>query len=125
EVTLQCGECVSMIASVEHEDVMLALSPDAAAGFEHERRRRLIDASLTQAQDETDAELILAADQFIILPKGRVVDATRAAALGNEVRTVIAGYHWFTDWGRDTMISLEGLTLSTGRQREAAFILRT
>jgi predicted glycogen debranching enzyme len=35
------------------------------------------------------------------------------------VRTVIAGYHWFTDWGRDTMISLEGLTLCTGRQREA------
>jgi predicted glycogen debranching enzyme len=38
---------------------------------------------------------------------------------------VIAGYHWFTDWGRDTMISLEGLTLCTGRQREAGYILRT
>ena len=34
---------------------------------------------------------------------------------GDDVRTVIAGYHWFTDWGRDTMISLEGLTLCTGR----------
>jgi predicted glycogen debranching enzyme len=41
------------------------------------------------------------------------------------VRTVIAGYHWFTDWGRDTMISLEGLTLVTGRHVEAGFILRT
>jgi predicted glycogen debranching enzyme len=38
---------------------------------------------------------------------------------------VIAGYHWFTDWGRDTMISLEGLTLSTRRHREAGYILRT
>jgi predicted glycogen debranching enzyme len=38
---------------------------------------------------------------------------------------VIAGYHWFTDWGRDTMISLEGLTLATGRFHEAAWILRT
>jgi predicted glycogen debranching enzyme len=38
---------------------------------------------------------------------------------------VIAGYHWFTDWGRDTMISLEGLTLSTGRMLEAGWILRT
>jgi len=38
---------------------------------------------------------------------------------------VIAGYHWFTDWGRDTMISLEGLTLSTGRFAEAGYILRT
>ena len=38
-------------------------------------------------------------------------EAARAHAAGDEVRTVIAGYHWFTDWGRDTMISLEGLTL--------------
>ena len=37
--------------------------------------------------------------------------SARARASGDEVRTVIAGYHWFTDWGRDTMISLEGLTL--------------
>jgi len=41
------------------------------------------------------------------------------------VRTVIAGYHWFTDWVRDTMISLEGLTLTTGRAIEARWILRT
>ncbi len=41
------------------------------------------------------------------------------------MRTVIAGYHWFTDWGRDTMIGLEGLTLCTGRHREAEYILRT
>ena len=44
---------------------------------------------------------------------------SRAHAAGDEVRTVIAGYHWFTDWGRDTMISLEGLALVTGRSLEA------
>jgi predicted glycogen debranching enzyme len=44
---------------------------------------------------------------------------------GEEPRTVIAGYHWFTDWGRDTMISLEGLTMLTGREGEARRILRT
>jgi predicted glycogen debranching enzyme len=38
---------------------------------------------------------------------------------------VIAGYHWFTDWGRDTMISLEGLALVSGRCLEAGYILRT
>src|SRR5262249_46086673 len=55
----------------------------------------------------------------------RVADAARAHASGDEIRTIIAGYHWFTDWGRDTMISLEGLTLCTGREREAGYILRT
>ncbi|MDB4878157.1 MAG: glycogen debranching enzyme [Gemmatimonadetes bacterium] len=125
EVDLQRDHCATLVASVESEEVMRALSPDEAAECEHERRRRLIYSAAPQAQDETGAELVLAADQFIITPAGRIPDATRAAALGNEIRTVIAGYHWFTDWGRDTMISLEGLTLATGRQREAAFILRT
>jgi predicted glycogen debranching enzyme len=77
------------------------------------------------ASHPTVAELTWAADQFIITPAGRTEDATRARAVGDDVRTVIAGYHWFTDWGRDTMISLEGLTLSTGRHEEGAWILRT
>ena len=125
EITMARDKCVTLIASVEHEDVMLALSADDAAQCELERRRRLVSSAVPQAQDEVGAELVLAADQFIIKPAGRVADATRAAAMGNEIRTVIAGYHWFTDWGRDTMISLEGLAMQTGRQREAAFILRT
>jgi predicted glycogen debranching enzyme len=70
-------------------------------------------------------DLVLAADQFLIDPAGRLEDAARARAAGDEARTVIAGYHWFTDWGRDTMISLEGLTLVTGRHLEAGYILRT
>ena len=68
---------------------------------------------------------MLAADQFVVTPAGRVEDLARARAAGDSVRTVIAGYHWFTDWGRDTMISLEGLTLATHRYREASYILRT
>ena len=48
--------------------------------------------------------------------------AARARAAGDEMRSVIAGYHWFTDWGRDTMISLEGLTISTGRRVEGTVI---
>jgi predicted glycogen debranching enzyme len=78
-----------------------------------------------KAQDGFGAELVLAADQFIITPTGRADDVARARAAGDEVRTVVAGYHWFTDWGRDTMISLEGLTLTTGRWPEAGWILRT
>ncbi|HEY4306844.1 MAG TPA: amylo-alpha-1,6-glucosidase [Gemmatimonadaceae bacterium] len=125
DVEIARDECVTLVASCESEDVMRALDADEAVTCEQERRRRLVDSALPQAQDEIGAELVLAADQFIITPKGRVIDATRASAMGNEIRTVIAGYHWFTDWGRDTMISLEGLTLMTGRDREASFILRT
>ena len=90
--------------------------PPAAAARAGGARRRGRDAP---------AELVLAADQFIITPAGRTEEAARARASGDEVRTVIAGYHWFTDWGRDTMISLEGLTLVTGRDVEAGYILRT
>src|SRR5213075_2418468 len=63
--------------------------------------------------------------QFQISPASRSAEATRLRAAGDDARTVIAGYHWFTDWGRDTMISLEGLTLATGRAREAGYMLRT
>src|SRR5207249_2494926 len=91
----------------------------------HGRRRRLVAHATPDARDGIPAELVLAADQFIITPAGRTEETARAHAYGDEVRTVIAGYHWFTDWGRDTMISLEGLTLVTGRHVEAGYILRT
>ena len=52
----------------------------------------------------------MAADQFIV-------------RRGEDLKTIIAGYHWFTDWGRDTMISLPGLTLNTGRYEDAKKII--
>jgi predicted glycogen debranching enzyme len=115
----------ALVASTEPSDVVSALAPDDALRLELERRRRLIDRARGARDDEVAAELVLAADQFLITPAGRLRDRVRAQAVGDEVRTVIAGYHWFTDWGRDTMISLEGLTLSTGRYRESGFIVRT
>jgi predicted glycogen debranching enzyme len=128
EIELTPNTPVTLIASAESEQVMTALDPGEAFSCEEERRRRLLDAAIAthpEAADEVAAELVLAADQFIFSPAGRIVDTTRAAATGDEIRSIIAGYHWFTDWGRDTMISLEGLTLITGRHREAGFILRT
>jgi predicted glycogen debranching enzyme len=119
------GGQVSLIASAESWDTVAAMSPAIAADAEVERRRRLLAVAHVPAQDTFAGELVLAAEQFIIRPAGRVEEAARARATGDEVRTVIAGYHWFTDWGRDTMISLEGLTLSTRRYREAGYILRT
>ncbi len=116
---------VTLVASTESWPTIHALDPAAAFAAEHERRRRLRTLARPEARKGLAGELVYAADQFIITPAGRVEEAARAHAAGDEVRTVIAGYHWFTDWGRDTMISLEGLTLVTGRQTEAGYILRT
>jgi predicted glycogen debranching enzyme len=124
-VSLAPSETVAFIASTESLEVMSALTPEQAFRAELERRRRLLALAEGNARDGVSAELVLASDQFVVTPAGRIADAARAWSVGDEVRTVIAGYHWFTDWGRDTMISLEGLTLTTGRFREAGAILRT
>jgi predicted glycogen debranching enzyme len=119
-------DCIAtLIGSTEAWDIVDVLSPDALRSSEHERRARLLAQAAPQAREGFAAELVFAADQFVIKPAGRLHDAARAEAAGDEVRTVIAGYHWFTDWGRDTMISLEGLCLTTGRWIEAGYILRT
>jgi predicted glycogen debranching enzyme len=115
---------VTLIAGTENWHTMSSLTPDQARRFEIERGRRLVAMAEPELRSGLGAELVLAADSFIITPVGRVADIARAHAEGDEVRTIIAGYHWFTDWGRDTMISLEGLTLVTGRVEEAKWILR-
>jgi predicted glycogen debranching enzyme len=115
----------TLVASTESWDVVSALTPGAAYQAEVLRSTRLLEQAPPEARMGVAAELVLAADQFVITPAARPEDAARAVAVGTEARTVIAGYHWFTDWGRDTMISLDGLTLATGRHREAALILQT
>ncbi len=115
---------MTLVASTESWETIMALRPDEAERAERQRRGRLLRVAAPVTQTDFASELVLAADQFIISPAGRSEDLARAHAAGDEVNTVIAGYHWFTDWGRDTMISLEGLTLATGRSAEAGYILR-
>jgi predicted glycogen debranching enzyme len=106
------------------QSVTLALSAESGAAEPAEpalaREQRRQAALLRQVPGEAPAwvrQLTLAADQFIV---------ARAAGRGTvSGTTVIAGYPWFGDWGRDTMIALPGLALATGRHAEAASILRT
>jgi predicted glycogen debranching enzyme len=99
--------------------------PSEVFALELQREARMLERAPEVARTGLAARLVLAADQFIIDPVTRPADEAWARASGQDLRSVIAGYHWFTDWGRDTMISLEGLALCTGRLREAGAILRT
>ena len=111
--TLKAGESLTVVATTEPELII-----DGQAAYE---RRQQYEAGLIAAsplggrQPEVD-QLVLAADQFIV---------RRATPDDSDGRTVIAGYPWFSDWGRDTMIALPGLTLATGQHAVAARILRT
>jgi predicted glycogen debranching enzyme len=121
---LEPGERQTLVASTEPWDAIPVPDFEPLLDAELRRRARLLALADPALKEEVGAELTLAADQFIFASP-RQADEARAHAEGEEARSIIAGYHWFTDWGRDTMISLEGLTLVTGRRREAGQILRT
>lgn len=102
--------------------------PDSRAGdfenlFLREHVMRLLETPLLKQRHSCSLieRLTLAADQFVI-NKTRGIHMTPE---DHEKYSVIAGYHWFLDWGRDSMISLEGLTLCTGRFEAAKAILTT
>jgi predicted glycogen debranching enzyme len=103
-LTLQKGSRVGVIISLNDPD-----GRDAFKIFKAEQKRRE-ELIKPLAQDSVLQRLALAADQFVV-KRG-------------ELNTIIAGYPWFSDWGRDTMISLPGLCLVTSRYSEAKKILQ-
>ena len=110
--TLDPGEGFTLVASTNP-----APDLDGAAAFTQRRRyERDLIAHAAAVSPPPPPQLVLAADQFIV---------RRPTPHDPEGRTIIAGYPWFSDWGRDTMISLPGLTLGCGRPEIAAKILRT
>ena len=110
-IDLDVGGEATLVCTAE---VGVVEAPAAALAADLRRRADL----LLPAVNEPGwvRQLALAADQFIV---------SRADAAGHPGATVIAGYHWFGDWGRDTMIALPGLTLPFGRAEVAARVLRS
>jgi predicted glycogen debranching enzyme len=115
QATLDPGQSLTLVASTAENPVL-----DGRAALEERRRHEqtlLAKAELSQKTTPVWIQrLVLAADQFIV---------DRPLADGTTGKSIIAGYPWFGDWGRDTMISLPGLSLVTGRPEVARTILRT
>ncbi len=114
---LKQGETVTLTATAEDEE------PEApsASMQRYAARAAAMRGVLAPQTPDWIRRLTLAADQFIVSR----TSATGGAAEGRSGKTVIAGYPWFSDWGRDTMIALPGLTIATARYADAASILRT
>ena len=118
-ISLEAGESFTIVCTVEPHAELNGL----AAYERHLARQRDLLSQWTAPHPELAKpappwvkQLVLAADQFIV--KRPLPDEPDACS-------VIAGYHWFGDWGRDTMIALPGLTLATGRPQLARNILQT
>jgi predicted glycogen debranching enzyme len=99
-----CGLVVSLDPAVAHD----------ARTIERARRTANVARAKTQPSPML-GRLALAADAFVV---------QRGEVPGSEM-SIVAGYPWFTDWGRDAMIALPGLLLATRRARDAAAVLRT
>jgi predicted glycogen debranching enzyme len=106
------GGMVTLMATTETSTQPAGARSLAAA---QERQRQLLAAAGAARGQPIVRQLTLAADQFLV----------RRGPASDSEKTVIAGYHWFNDWGRDTMIVLPGLALCTGRAGDAARILRS
>ena len=116
-VTIAPGESWTLTLTSEAVDPS---DPEASLAAALVRQATLLERATAGDAPLPIRQLVLAADQFIVdrpipLPGGTGTEPGR---------TIVAGYPWFNDWGRDTMIALPGLTLATGRPDQAATILR-
>ncbi len=136
DITLTPGGRTTLVLSAETkltEDFGGPQHEDAVthAMLRHQRRiRQLLSTANNsiddlQQHDPVRARLVVAADQFIVArPDYANLAANQPLKFTPDRKTIIAGYPWFTDWGRDSMIALPGLLLSTGRYSEARGLLK-
>ncbi len=112
-VNLKDGDALHIMVSTENP---AGKNPDTL--FEKEKNRKI--SLLMGIPGDLLRQLVLAADQFIVK---REIPGNAEGDQTVDLKTVIAGYHWFTDWSRDTMIALPGLCLQTGRFEDAKKII--
>jgi predicted glycogen debranching enzyme len=136
---LPVGESILLVCSTEANALLDAQTASAEQDNHHAKLFQFWQEAHSTPEDRDagsegqleDAptwlwQLVLAADQFIVkrpLPATAGDPAKAALPVETDGRSIIAGYHWFADWGRDTMIALPGLTLTTGRPEVARRIL--
>lgn len=137
-LTLQPGETLTMVASTEETPNLNGITALKQRQLYEQKLLNLWRTDLPNIHETSSHEsketshwishLVLAADQFIV---NRTVALPDSVVTSDPIpnwlngKTILAGYPWFSDWGRDTMISLPGLTLATGRSEVARLILRT
>lgn len=107
-LVLKPGAKVQLVFSTE--EGMAKADPETLKANE---LRRLENIASKDIDDAFLKDLMLAGEQFIVRR-----DSTEGYSL-------LAGYHWFTDWGRDTMIAMRGITIATGKQEVSKSILET
>lgn len=110
ELKLKSGSTFLMTAGLEPSQAVPSLRDALAQLVAY--REELLEAA-GYPDHPAVKRLVLAADKFIVQRHS------------TDSHSIIAGYHWFADWGRDAMISLPGLTLATGRPDVARSILGT
>ncbi|MGC9503476.1 amylo-alpha-1,6-glucosidase [Baaleninema sp.] len=114
EAMLEPGQSLTVVASTENH---VGIDGEAALQRRYDYEEGLRDRFVARSGKSSWLEqLALAADQFVV---------DRPLADDPAGKTVIAGYPWFSDWGRDTAVSLPGLTVATGRPELARPVLRT
>jgi len=116
EATMKEGDSLTIVIASGENNIdfeFLDESADLALQSFCKNKEKLLTNSNVKIKDSFHARLTVSADDFLVDRKS------------TNSKTVIAGYPWFGDWGRDTMISLPGLTLSVGRTDDAKSLLET
>jgi predicted glycogen debranching enzyme len=135
-IQIKPGERVTIVLSAESELPFEFGSAQHEAAVEqaltrHQERIQQLLAKVNHTKfplpqrDPVLARLAIAADQFIVdRPSHVQEDRSDKEQHSEKLKTIIAGYPWFTDWGRDSMVSVPGLLISTGRYQEARDLLK-